>query len=275
MHCLTPPVPLMSALRRAVLSIDEAKALHRSVLGRGIGPGAGCTVVARTWIRSSGGGEETDVDESAEDGLLDGPSDSFARPRRAGAGGNRRHDRLPGVRGRDERGGLLVQRSDRTCGSACAASRAGRSPDAPPPGGQARDPVQGAQAARVREPRPFAQRICDGAQGAGGLIGGLLLIILAPIAAALIQLAVSRSREYEADHTGAEVSGDPMALASALRKLERATQVIPSQTAQPAFAHLYIVNPLSGQTLSTLFSTHPPLEERIRRLEAMAAGIRR
>ena len=115
----------------------------------------------------------------------------------------------------------------------------------------------------------------DREQGAGGLIGGLLLIILAPIAAALIQLAVSRSREYEADHTGAEVSGDPMALASALRKLERATQVIPSQTAQPAFAHLYIVNPLSGQTLSTLFSTHPPLEERIRRLEAMAAGIRR
>ncbi len=115
----------------------------------------------------------------------------------------------------------------------------------------------------------------DREQGAGGLIGGLLLIILAPIAAALIQLAVSRSREYEADHTGAEVSGDPMALASALRKLERATQVIPSQTAQPAFAHLYIVNPLSGQTLSTLFSTHPPLGERIRRLEAMAAGIRR
>ena len=112
-------------------------------------------------------------------------------------------------------------------------------------------------------------------RGAGGLIGGLLLIILAPIAAALIQLAVSRSREYEADHTGAEVSGDPLALASALRKLERAVQVIPSQTAQPAFAHLYIVNPLSGQTLSTLFSTHPPVEERIRRLEAMAAGIRR
>jgi len=114
----------------------------------------------------------------------------------------------------------------------------------------------------------------DREQGAGGLIAGLLLIILAPIAAALIQLAVSRSREYEADHTGAEVSGDPMALASALRKLERATQVIPSPTAQPAFA-LYIVNPLSGQTLSTLFSTHPPLEDRIRRLEAMAAGIRR
>ncbi len=104
-----------------------------------------------------------------------------------------------------------------------------------------------------------------------GLIGVLLFVILGPIAALLIQLAVSRSREYEADHTGAEVSHDPLALASALRKLERATQAIPSQTAQPAFAHLYLVNPLSGQSFTTLFSTHPPLEERIRRLEAMAA----
>jgi heat shock protein HtpX len=111
--------------------------------------------------------------------------------------------------------------------------------------------------------------------GGGGLVAAVLTIILAPITATLIQLAVSRSREYEADHTGAEVSGDPMALASALRKLERATQVIPSQTAQPAFSHLYIVNPLSGQLLGSLFSTHPPVEERIRRLEAMAAGIRR
>ena len=108
----------------------------------------------------------------------------------------------------------------------------------------------------------------------GGVIA-LVTIILAPIAAVLIQLAVSRSREYEADRTGAEVSGDPMALASALRKLERATAVVPSQTAQPAFAHLYIVNPLKGQGLSGLFSTHPPIEERIRRLEEMAGGIRR
>src|SRR5215471_16609225 len=107
------------------------------------------------------------------------------------------------------------------------------------------------------------------------LIGVLLFVILGPIAALLIQLAVSRSREYEADHTGAEVSHDPLALAGALRKLERATQVIPSQTAQPAFAHLYLVNPLSGGTFSTLFSTHPPLEERIRRLQAMAAQTRR
>jgi heat shock protein HtpX len=114
----------------------------------------------------------------------------------------------------------------------------------------------------------------DRNQGAGGAIAGLLMIILAPIAALLIQLAVSRSREYQADRTGAEVSGDPMALASALRKLERATQAVPSQTAQPAFAHLYIVNPLSGG-LSGLFSTHPPIEERIRRLEEMAGGMRR
>ncbi len=110
--------------------------------------------------------------------------------------------------------------------------------------------------------------------GIGGLAAGLLMIFLAPIAATLIQLAVSRSREYEADRTGAEVSGDPLALASALRKLERATSVVPSQTATPAFAHLYIVNPLKGQGFATLFSTHPPVEERIRRLEAMAGSSR-
>ena len=105
-----------------------------------------------------------------------------------------------------------------------------------------------------------------------GIIGVLLFVILGPLAALLIQLAISRSREYEADHTGAEVSHDPHALANALRKLQRATQVVPSQTAQPAFAHLYLVNPLSGQSLAGLFSTHPPLEERIRRLEEMAYG---
>jgi heat shock protein HtpX len=103
-----------------------------------------------------------------------------------------------------------------------------------------------------------------------GLIGVLLMAILAPLAALLIQLAVSRAREYQADRTGAEVSGDPLALASALQKLQRGSQAVPSPVAQPAFAHLYIVNPLGGQTLSGLFSTHPPLEERIRRLDAMA-----
>jgi len=108
-----------------------------------------------------------------------------------------------------------------------------------------------------------------------GLIGLLLTIILAPLAATLVQLAVSRSREYEADATGARVSGDPLALASALRRLESIDRVNPSPVAQPAFAHLYIVNPLAGGGFSSLFSTHPPVEERIRRLEAMAgrAGI--
>jgi heat shock protein HtpX len=108
-----------------------------------------------------------------------------------------------------------------------------------------------------------------------GIVGVLLFVILGPLAAMLIQLAISRSREYEADHTGAEVSHDPLALASALRKLQAASQAIPSQTAQPAFAHLYLVNPLSGQSFANLFSTHPPLEERIRRLEQMAAGTHR
>jgi heat shock protein HtpX len=103
-----------------------------------------------------------------------------------------------------------------------------------------------------------------------GMIGVLLFVILAPLAAMLIQLAISRSREYEADHTGAEVSHDPMALARALRKLQRGAEVVPSPTAQPAFAHLYLVNPLSGRSFANLFSTHPPLEERIRRLEQMA-----
>ena len=114
----------------------------------------------------------------------------------------------------------------------------------------------------------------DRGQSPLGAIAGLLLIVLAPIAAVLIQLSISRSREYQADRTGAEVSGDPLALASALRKLERTTEVIPSQTAQPAFAHLYIVNPLHGGWAG-LFSTHPPIEERIRRLEEMAGGMRR
>jgi heat shock protein HtpX len=112
----------------------------------------------------------------------------------------------------------------------------------------------------------------DGERSAGplGLVIGLVMIVVAPIAALLIQLAVSRSREYEADRTGAVVSHDPLALASALRKLETATEVVPSPVAQPAFAHLYIVNPLKGRSMAGWFSTHPPLEERIRRLEAMA-----
>lgn len=110
----------------------------------------------------------------------------------------------------------------------------------------------------------------EGGNNPLGIIGVLLSVILAPIAALLIQMAISRSREFEADRTGASKTGDPLALASALRTLQRGTQAVPSPFAQPAFSHLYIANPLSGQGLSNLFSTHPPMDERIRRLEEMA-----
>lgn len=103
-----------------------------------------------------------------------------------------------------------------------------------------------------------------------GLIGLLLMVFLAPLAATLVQLAISRSREYEADRSGAVVSGVPLALASALRKLESSRQSGLAGETTPAFAHLYIVNPLSGGGLSGMFSTHPPVSERVRRLEAMA-----
>jgi heat shock protein HtpX len=93
-------------------------------------------------------------------------------------------------------------------------------------------------------------------------------IIFAPLAAMLIQMAVSRSREYEADASGARLTRHPLGLASALAKLHRASQVAPMD-ATPATAHLFIVNPLSGQSFATLFSTHPPIEERIARLRAM------
>ena len=97
-------------------------------------------------------------------------------------------------------------------------------------------------------------------------LGGLLTLILAPVAAMLIQLAVSRSREYEADASGARLVGHPDGLASALRKLQAAAERIPMRSADPATAHLFIVNPLSGRSLAGLFSTHPPLEKRIERL---------
>lgn len=102
----------------------------------------------------------------------------------------------------------------------------------------------------------------------GGGIGGLVMIIIAPIAAMLIQMAISRSREYQADQSGAQLSGNPRALASALRKLQQGSEQIP-MNAQPATAHMFIVNPLSGRSLMSLFSTHPPMEERIARLERM------
>ena len=114
----------------------------------------------------------------------------------------------------------------------------------------------------------------DDEEGGGGLVGSLVMAIIAPIAAMLIQMAVSRSREYLADETGARICGRPLALANALRKLHNASQMIPMQDARPATAHMFIVNPLTGGSLMSLFSTHPPMEERIARLEGMATGLR-
>lgn len=105
-------------------------------------------------------------------------------------------------------------------------------------------------------------------------IVGVLMIILAPLAAGIIQMAVSRSCEYEADAGGASLTGHPLWLASALGKLEQANQQGQFQDANehPTTAHMFIINPLSGEGLSSLFSTHPPTAERIRRLQEMARG---
>jgi heat shock protein HtpX len=104
--------------------------------------------------------------------------------------------------------------------------------------------------------------------GGGGAIGLIVMAILAPIAATLIQMAISRSREYLADSEGAQVSGNPYGLASALEKLSSASQVVPMH-ANPSTAHMFIVNPLTGRSLMNLFSTHPPIEERVARLRSM------
>ena len=123
----------------------------------------------------------------------------------------------------------------------------------------------------------------------GGLMGGgrdsegrplvnpivaIAAMILAPMAAMLVQMAISRGREYEADRMGAEISGQPLWLASALAKLHAGAQQIPNRAAEanPATAHMYIANPLSAGGMASLFSTHPPMEERIARLEAMASA---
>jgi heat shock protein HtpX len=103
----------------------------------------------------------------------------------------------------------------------------------------------------------------------GNPLAGLVLMILAPLAAMLIQMAVSRSREYGADETGARLVGYPDGLAGALRKLHEAARRMPMHRVEPATAHLFIVNPLSARGLGSLFSTHPPLEARIERLMAM------
>jgi len=116
----------------------------------------------------------------------------------------------------------------------------------------------------------------DREEGGSNIFSLLFMMIVAPLAAMLIQMAVSRSREYMADAGGAKVSGDPLALASALRKLHMGAQNIPMQVSDAtasSTAHMFIVNPLSGGGLANLFSTHPAMEERIARLEAMAKDL--
>jgi heat shock protein HtpX len=110
-----------------------------------------------------------------------------------------------------------------------------------------------------------------------GIIGTLAMVILAPIAAMLVQMAISRTREYAADRMGAEIVGEPRYLASALAKLEQAAHAIPNEQAErnPATAHMFIVNPLSGSRMDNLFSTHPATENRIAALEQLAAQMGR
>ena len=108
-----------------------------------------------------------------------------------------------------------------------------------------------------------------------GVIGSIALAILAPLAAMLVQMAISRSREYEADRLGAEICGDPNWLASALQKIANGAQAIPNENAEanPAMAHMFIVNPLTGQGVDNLFSTHPNVENRIAALQRLASEM--
>lgn len=108
----------------------------------------------------------------------------------------------------------------------------------------------------------------------GGFLGMIVMIIVAPMAAMLIQMAISRSREFAADAGGAKLCGNPLWLSEALRKLENANRRVPMATANPATAHMFIVSPLRGGGMRSLFSTHPPMEERIARLEGMVYGQR-
>ncbi|HUT49277.1 MAG TPA: zinc metalloprotease HtpX [Alphaproteobacteria bacterium] len=111
--------------------------------------------------------------------------------------------------------------------------------------------------------------------GGVGMIGGLALMILGPLAAGLVQMAISRTREFEADRGGAEISGAPLSLASALEKIAGAAHRIPNMTAErnPASAHMFIINPLSGFRVDKLFSTHPATEDRVARLVAMSKTL--
>ena len=113
-----------------------------------------------------------------------------------------------------------------------------------------------------------------GGRDRGGLIGSLLMLILAPIAAVLIQTAISRTREYAADRDGAAISGNPLGLAQALQRLQSGAERRPMRSGSESTAHMFIVNPFSGAMsgIANLFSTHPPMEERVERLRAIAQG---
>ena len=115
----------------------------------------------------------------------------------------------------------------------------------------------------------FAGGRSDDDEEGGGIFGMILMAILAPIAAMLVQMAISRSREYGADAAGAQISGNPLSLARALQKLEMGSQQVPL-AANAATAHMFIVNPLTGGGLMSLFSTHPPIPERVQRLEELS-----
>jgi heat shock protein HtpX len=115
----------------------------------------------------------------------------------------------------------------------------------------------------------FGGRGGDDDEGGGNLAAMLVMMLVAPLAAAIIQMAISRSREYLADATGAKVCGHPLSLASALQRLEEYNRRLPMRV-NPATAQMYIINPLAGGSMASLFSTHPPIGERIKRLRAMA-----
>jgi len=106
----------------------------------------------------------------------------------------------------------------------------------------------------------------------GSPIVALVMMIVAPIAAMLVQMAISRTREFEADKGGAQIAGNPYGLVNALQKLEQGAQIVPMQDAKPATAHMFIVNPLMGGGLMKLFSTHPPVADRVKRLKELARG---